>query len=761
LNGTISAPVYAWWHLNENTGTFINDSSGNNRNGTTLGSPSWVAGKLNNALSISGATQYADFGNSTGNFERTQAFSVELWFKTVNTGQQIILSKMQSTGNYAGWEIYYDGTSTNNIVFDLSSVATTNHIRVYCTPSAVADNNWHHIVVTYDGSSNASGVKFYFDGSLKTTGITYNNLIGSILNSVVFQLSGRGGGTGGIVGSLDEVVIYNGTLTSDKVTARYNSGAGTENAIGTYQTGYYTIQPVNNFSFSSKLWRFNETAIITGSEIRYSVISNGGWKYWNGSSWATSNGNWTQSNSASDINMNIGILASSGNLSFRAILHSNDGSYTPYLDNIFTVYDSDAPIASNVNASLVADTTAIITWATNENANSTINYGIDLSLSSSNSNSTFSITHSTLLTSLSAGTLYFYNVTSCDTYGNCGTSGTYNFTTTAPTPPTISSVNAVPNAINSTVTWNTNLASNSTACYWITGFGIFCNSDNSPVFSHSIFINGLTENTWYNYYVISCTSLCTQSANYTFKTTFTYSNGSLISSIYVKDNQVFKKDGIKNIVALCYDTSSNFCNGLTNCNISIRNPDGDTIINNVAMDWFSTYYDYNATAITTIGDYSGTVYCIGGNTKYIDFNFKITPSGMISTSGESLIYSILIIIIVFFFALCLFGSFKIKSNNEYDMGGKLMKITYGKYLKMFLFWLSIVFLWILFFLGWQISDKVLMFDFVGMVFHTSFTVLTYLIAPFFFAFVVLAIFQWTADLELWKLAERGLRPRNR
>jgi len=357
INGTTSAPIYAWWHLNENTGTNIGDSSGNNRNGTAMASPSWVTGKLSSALQFNGLNQYVDFGNSTANFERTQAFSVELWFKTANTGQQILLSKMQSTGNYAGWEIYYDGTGTNRMFFDLSNIATTNHIRVYCSPSVVADNNWHHLVVTYDGSSNATGVNFYFDGSPKTTGITYNTLTASILTSTPFQLSGRGNGAMGIVGLLDEVVIYNGVLTSDKVTSRYNSGNGTETAVGDYPIGYYTIQPKNNFSYSATLMNFIETATKTNSEIQYIITTNGVWKYWNGTSWTISNGNWTQSNSASDIATHISTIGSSGNFTFKAILHSTDGTYTPYLDNIEISECSENWIVNYTNCNIFDNNT--------------------------------------------------------------------------------------------------------------------------------------------------------------------------------------------------------------------------------------------------------------------------------------------------------------------------------------------------------------------------------------------------------------------
>lgn len=755
LNGTTTTP-HVWFHLNELSGITIGDSSGNNFNGIGIPNATWVTGKLNNALQFNGATQYVNFTNSsTGNFERTEAHSYEFWVKTsvAPTNSPVIMGKIDYVG-YRGWYIFEDNFGGVDFI-EITSL--TNYLHIKTTTATINNNLWRYVVVTYDGTSSASGVKIYIDGVNQNLTTTKNNLEGTIITSESFKI-GRDNVGAYFNGVLDEIVIHNKVLSQSDVNYRYNSGAGTENSLGAYQTEYYSIQPKNNFSFSTALNLFNETATKTGSEIKYSVTTDGSWKYWDGSSWVTSNGNWTQSNSASDVNSHINTLGSSGNFTFRAILHSTDGTYTPYLDNIFTLYDGDAPIVSNLN-STPADTTATITWTTNEGANSTINYGSTLALGSSSSNSSFVTSHSALLTGLSTSTLYYYNITSCDSYENCVVNGTYNFTTISPTPPIISGVSASSQAFNSTITWTTDLSSNSTVCYWITGYSEYCEDDVSLVTSHNVFITGLTENTWYNYYVRSCTSLCSQSSNYTFKTTFSYSNASTTASVYVKDNQIFKRDdsGI-NLTAICYASGNTFCNGLTDCKLSVMS-NGNTLLDNVLMDWNTNYYSYSATTLTTIGDYSGTVTCTGINIAYTNFDFKITPSGNISTSGEAIVYIILILVILFFFVLCLIGAIKIESGNYYDVGGNLMKLNYGKYLKMGLFWLSIVILWFLFYLGWEVSNKVLMFNFVGDIFHTLFMILTYLLAPSFIAFTIFAIVQWTGDLKLWELAKRGLQPR--
>jgi hypothetical protein len=222
----------AQWHLNEAAGLTAVDSSGNGYTGTLVGALAWAAGKLNNCLNFTATTQYVGCGQA-GNFERTQPFSFEFWYKTTNTGTQIISSKILNSGNYTGWQVWYDGTSTNKVYLDLISVVSTNWIRVYFTDVTVSNGNWHHFVITYDGSSTALGVKFYYDGILKSMLIDANTLSTSILTASAFQISGRGTGAAlGITGYLDEVVIYNKALNANEVGFRYNLGSGREELYG-------------------------------------------------------------------------------------------------------------------------------------------------------------------------------------------------------------------------------------------------------------------------------------------------------------------------------------------------------------------------------------------------------------------------------------------------------------------------------------------------------------------------------------------------
>jgi len=97
------------------------------------------------------------------------------------------------------------------------------------------------------------------------------------------------------------------------------------------------------------------------------------------------------------------------------------------------VTDFTAPVISNVQATNVTGNSALITWATDENSNSVVEYGLTTGYGSTASNSTNVTSHSMTLNNLTANTLYHYRVKSTDPFDNAATSGDYTFQTTAST----------------------------------------------------------------------------------------------------------------------------------------------------------------------------------------------------------------------------------------------------------------------------------------------------------------------------------------
>jgi hypothetical protein len=273
-NNTTALYPYAWYHLNETSGTSVSDSSGNGRNGITVNDPTWVAGKLNNALQFNKtANQYVN-GGDIANFERTQKFSVETWFKTIiNTPASILVSRTLCPTNCRGWQIYID---SGKIYFDLINTWSSNVIRV-SVPATYANGAWHHLIVTYNGSSKASGINISFDGSLLTKTIVYDTLTATIQNTGNFTISSRNGVEYFFNGTEDEVVIYDKNLNSTEISFRYNNSYGTESMTNQTCSGSSTtsgvirsIPIINNFT----IWySFGADYVTNNGSINFKILN--------------------------------------------------------------------------------------------------------------------------------------------------------------------------------------------------------------------------------------------------------------------------------------------------------------------------------------------------------------------------------------------------------------------------------------------------------------------------------------------------------
>jgi len=94
--------------------------------------------------------------------------------------------------------------------------------------------------------------------------------------------------------------------------------------------------------------------------------------------------------------------------------------------------DATAPTSSSIAATSVTHNAATIGWTTNEASTTWVEYGTTTSYGSSSTlNSSLVTSHSVNLTSLAAGTLYHYRVTSRDEAGNATVSTDRTFTTSA------------------------------------------------------------------------------------------------------------------------------------------------------------------------------------------------------------------------------------------------------------------------------------------------------------------------------------------
>jgi len=169
--------------------------------------------------------------------------------------------------------------------------------------------------------------------------------------------------------------------------------------------------------------------------------------------------------------------------------------------------DTEPPNISDVRVAAVTDTSAVITWRTDEPADSTVEYGESTTLGSTATDNQYVTFHSVLLSDLRPSTEYWFKVASTDPTGNGPAwSSMYSFRTEASpdtVPPQIANVRVEGiTATQALVLWSTDEPSDSMVEYWDTGAHLTV-SDSMMVSEHSILLTGLKSSTTYHFRVAS------------------------------------------------------------------------------------------------------------------------------------------------------------------------------------------------------------------------------------------------------------------
>lgn len=159
-------------------------------------------------------------------FERTDPFSVCAWIRTTSSASfDAIISKLDGSSPFPGWEFLVD-SANDELVLQLINTVTTDHLRVDTSGASPAPNDgqWHHVVVTYDGSSTPGGVTFYIDGTPQSNSTVTDTLGSTIATTTPLQIGARDGTNLPFQGRIDDAGIYDKELSGAEVTAVYGAG---------------------------------------------------------------------------------------------------------------------------------------------------------------------------------------------------------------------------------------------------------------------------------------------------------------------------------------------------------------------------------------------------------------------------------------------------------------------------------------------------------------------------------------------------------
>lgn len=208
--------LVGYWPFNESSGTTAYDHSGRENHGALNGdvSPGSQGVLSESSYSFDGSNDYVKVSDKS--YLRPASLTVSTWFRTSGVSGWSAIFGKEYWNNNEGWVVYMGQQGNGYIYFhgpEFSELSTSKQYD---------DGNWHHLVVTYDGTT----ARIFIDGDEKAEGdrsftdSTINLNIGSRHSN-----DGTSSGNDSWNGELQEARFYNHSINSSE--AQYLSSVAT------------------------------------------------------------------------------------------------------------------------------------------------------------------------------------------------------------------------------------------------------------------------------------------------------------------------------------------------------------------------------------------------------------------------------------------------------------------------------------------------------------------------------------------------------
>jgi hypothetical protein len=169
----------------------------------------FVPGRIGKGAGFDGQ-RFIDAGD-VGKFNYQDPFSLAAWvYPTATNGA--IMSRIEDAPQGHGYGLYLkDGKIRLHITMRWTDIGlrleTTNQLEL---------NQWHHVVMSYDGKRKAQGVQIYVNGELQKTEVLFDELTWPIDPKDPFRIGAGEGPENRFQGVIDEVRVYRRALSSEE-----------------------------------------------------------------------------------------------------------------------------------------------------------------------------------------------------------------------------------------------------------------------------------------------------------------------------------------------------------------------------------------------------------------------------------------------------------------------------------------------------------------------------------------------------------------
>ncbi len=206
----LTAGLVAHFPLDETAGETVRNLAGQGGTHPVQGKAEWAPGKLGGALRLNG-TSVVDLGDAFS-FDRESAVSYGGWVHPTSADAGVVIARMNDAAAFRGWDLYLAG---GLVYVHLVHQWEQNAIRVN-TQAPMPLNAWSHVLVSYDGSGKAAGVRVYVNGKSQPLQVTHDTLTGTLTTSTPTFLGQRNPGAR-FRGMLDDIRCYHRALPAAEV----------------------------------------------------------------------------------------------------------------------------------------------------------------------------------------------------------------------------------------------------------------------------------------------------------------------------------------------------------------------------------------------------------------------------------------------------------------------------------------------------------------------------------------------------------------